>query len=206
MDGTLIDSTAVVERQWHRWAAMHHLDPKRILAVSHGRKTIDTMREVAPHLETNEQDAARFDEAEGRDGVGVAPVSGAAGILSALRDDQWAVVTSAGAQLARIRFQQAGLRLPAVLVSADQVQRGKPDPEGYLEAARRLGVRQDRCLVIEDTPPGIAAGRAAGMQVLGIGTTVPREALLGAPWIPDLTRLRITGHDPLTIAIAHCGD
>ena len=112
MDGTLIDSTAVVERQWRRWAALHQLDVGRILAISHGRKTIDTMREVAPHLELTVEDAACFDEAEGRDGDGVAPVAGALQILSDLRDGQWAVVTSAGTELAGIRFRQAGLPLP----------------------------------------------------------------------------------------------
>ncbi len=205
MDGTLIDSTAVVERQWRRWAALHQLDADRILAVSHGRKTIDTMREVAPHLELTVEDAACFDEAEGRDGDGVAPIAGAAQILSSLRDGQWAVVTSAGTQLTGIRFRQAGLPLPPVLVSADDVHRGKPDPEGYALAARRLGFANERCLVIEDTPPGIAAGRAAGMQVLAIGATVPRESLPDAPWIPDLTRLRITGSHPLTISVARPG-
>jgi sugar-phosphatase len=201
MDGTLVNSNAVVERQWRRWAAAHHLDADQILAVAHGRRTIETMRQVAPHLNLAEEEAARFDEEEGRDTNGIVPVAGAGRVLGSLTRDKWAVVTSAGLHLAQNRLGFAGLPLPSVLVSADDVREGKPNPEGYLLAARRMDVRNDRCLVIEDTPAGIEAGMAAGMQVLSIGNTVAREALKGAPWILDFTRLRIYNGDRIEIVV-----
>ncbi len=201
MDGTLVNSTAVVERQWRRWAAAHRLDADPILAVAHGRRTIETMRQVAPHLNLPEQEAARFDEEEGRDTEGIVPVADAGHVLDSLPRDKWAVVTSAGLHLAQTRLAFAGLPLPSILVSADDVREGKPHPEGYLLAARRMDVRNDRCLVIEDTPAGIEAGIAAGMQVLGIGNTVAREALKAVPWILDFTRLRIYNGDRIEIVV-----
>jgi len=201
MDGTLIDSTAAVERQWRRWAAVHGLDAERILAVSHGRRTIETMRDVAPHLQMSERDAALFDEEEGRDSEGVTPIAGSRQVLESLPIDRWAVVTSAGTDLARIRFGQAALPMPRVLISADEIREGKPHPEGYLAAADRLRIAPARCLVVEDTPAGIRAGVAAGMQVLSIGTTVPRHTLLGTPWMPDFTHFRVVVGDPLQVLL-----
>lgn len=201
MDGTLVDSTAVVVRQWRRWATLHHLNLDEILAFAYGRRTIDTMRQVAPHLNFSEREATEFDDEEGRDIEGVVPVPGAAQALTSLPGNRWAVVTSAGTSLARSRLGLAGLPLPAVLVSADDVREGKPNPEGYNLAALRLGVRNQDCLVIEDTPAGLEAGIAAGMQVLSIGTTVARENLKGAPWIPDFTRFRIDFREGMEIVV-----
>ncbi|MBS1858460.1 MAG: HAD-IA family hydrolase [Acidobacteria bacterium] len=195
MDGTLVDSTAPVERQWRLWAERRGLDAERVLAVAHGRRTIETMRDVAPHLNIPDEEAVGFDEAEGLDAAGVVPVAGAAPLLAALPRERWAVVTSAGDWLARMRFAQSGLPLPDVLVTGEDVREGKPHPGGYLLAARRLGVPGERCLVIEDTPAGIGAGLSAGMRVLAIGNTVPRESLPPVPWIPDLTHLRLAPGD-----------
>ena len=202
MDGTIVDSTPVVERQWRRWAARHELNADAILAVSHGRRTIETMREVAPHLRTSDAEAACFDEEEARDSEGVIAMAGAAPLLSSLSPDSWAVVTSATLHLAHNRLRFAGLPIPSVLVSADDVREGKPDPEGYLLAAARLGVHPTECLVLEDTPAGIAAGLAAEMQVLAIGNTVARESLPVAPWLPDLTRLRVRHGDRLEVLVS----
>jgi len=185
MDGTLVDSTIVVERQWRRWAARHELDPEPILAVAHGRRTLDTFLDVAPHLAT-EEEAARFEAEEAEDREGVVAVPGAALILAGLPPDRWAVVTSANRGLAEDRLRSVGLPVPAVLVSADDVSRGKPDPEGYLTAARLLAVRPERCLVVEDTPAGAEAGRAAQMSVIAVTTTYPAEALRASVCVPDL--------------------
>lgn len=176
MDGTLVDSMAHDERQWTRWARYHGLDPRPILTISHGRRTIETIREVAPHLAT-EEELARFEaeELEGREGIRA--VDGAAALLSALPPRFWALVTSAPRRLAAVRMECAGLPLPAVVVSADDVHHGKPDPEGVLRAASLLHAAPAECLVIEDTPAGIQAAHAAGMRALGITTTYTCEQL-----------------------------
>lgn len=111
-------------------------------------------------------------------------------------------MTSATLHLAHNRLRFGGLPIPSLLVSADDVREGKPDPEGYLLAATRLGVHRTECLVMEDTPAGIAAALAAEMQVHAIGNTVAREALPAAPWIPDLTRLRARNGDRLEVLIS----
>lgn len=179
MDGTLVDSTECVIRQWRLWAQRHGLELKPILELSHGRPTLETIQLVAPHLATTEEIQA-FDLAESEDREGIHAVRGAALFVSKLPKDRWAVVTSASRRLARIRLELVGLPVPAVLVSADDVRRGKPDPEPYLLAARLLGQAPQSCLVIEDAPPGVDAARAAEMQVLGITTTLSCE-VLGTP-------------------------
>lgn len=191
MDGTLVDSTAIVERQWRRWAARHGIDPEPILVVAHGRRTIDTLREVAPELATANE-ASRFDDEEAADSQGAMAVAGAAALLRSLPDERWAVVTSATAALARERLRAVDLPLPRVLVSADDISNGKPHPEGYLAAARLLGVRPSRCIVLEDTPPGLDAGRAAGMPVIAVTTTYPGAQLEADLVVPDLTEIRAT--------------
>jgi len=200
MDGTLVDSMAHDERQWTRWAARYGLDPQPILKISHGRRTDDIIREVAPHLAT-EEEFARFGEEELSDREGIRAVDGAAAILSALPPGSWALVTSAPSRLAQVRMECAGLPLPAVVVSADDVQHGKPDPEGVLRAARLLGVKPAECLVIEDTPAGIQAAHAAGMQALGITTTYSCDELRSTHSIRDFTTMRIVHDGRLHVAI-----
>jgi len=170
MDGTLVDSRAIVERMWLLWAAQHNLDPKAILAVAHGRRTLETMQLVAPELATLDE-AARLDALEEAQEGGETPVPGAAELLLALPAERWAVVTSAPYHLARRRIGGVGLPLPRVLVGAYEVKMGKPDPEGYLLAACQLGVEASRTVVFEDTPAGVTAGRAAGARVIGMTTT-----------------------------------
>ena len=190
MDGTLVDSTAVVVRHWRKWAALHGLDVEDILAVSHGRRTIDTMRQFAPYGPELEDAARRFVEAEAEDGEGVVEVPGAGALLAQVPRERWAVVTSAPVPLMTRRFGFARLPLPDLRVTSELVTRGKPDPEGYLLGAAKLGLPAEQCLVIEDTPAGVAAGAAAGMAVLAVGTTVAREKL-AAPWVRDYTGVRV---------------
>jgi mannitol-1-/sugar-/sorbitol-6-phosphatase len=170
MDGTLVDSTEVVERHWTRWASRHSIDIADILAISHGRPTLDTLRLVAPHLAT-EQEAARLDVAEAGDSDGVSEVAGARELLESLPPTRWAVVTSADRPLAITRLTAAGLPVPAVLVTVGDVKHGKPHPAPYVHAALQLSARPERAVVIEDTPVGIEAGRAAGATVIGVTTT-----------------------------------
>ncbi|HVP46352.1 MAG TPA: HAD-IA family hydrolase [Bryobacteraceae bacterium] len=189
MDGTLVDSTECVERQWRRWAERHGLELEPILRVSHGRTTVETIQLVAPRLATAEE-VGLFDVAEAEDTEGIKAVRGAVAFVSALPPDRWAVVTSAPRRLARVRLEHAGLPIPRVLVSADDVRRGKPDPEPYLTAARWIGQTAERCLVIEDAPAGVESARAAAMPVLGVTTTASREEL-GVPCIRDFEEVRV---------------
>lgn len=176
MDGTLVDSTECVVRQWRNWAERHGFELEPILAISHGRLTLETIQLVAPHLATAEEGNA-FDAVELEDREGITAIRGAAGFVSALPEGRWAVVTSASRKLAELRLECAGIAIPRVLVSADDVRRGKPHPEPYLLAAARLGVQPDRCLVIEDAKAGVQSALAAGMQVIAITTTLSCEEL-----------------------------
>jgi sugar-phosphatase len=170
MDGTLVDSTEVVERQWAQWASRHRIDLATILAVCHGRPTIDTLRMVAPHLASAEE-AAGIDAAEALDIDGLRPVRGAPELIASLPRGRWAIVTSADRKLAVSRLRAVGLEIPGVLVTVEDIARGKPDPAAYLGAAQRLGADPRRAVVLEDTPVGIQAGRAAGATVIGVTTT-----------------------------------
>lgn len=179
LDGVLVDSEAVVMRTWNRWAARHALDVPDLVRRAHGRRSIETVREVAPQLDA-EEEARWLETIEVSDAGGLAMVPGAGALFQAIPRDRRAVVTSGGRALAAFRLSAVGLNAPAVLISADDVQRGKPAPDGYLLAAERIGVAPHECVVIEDTPAGIAAGRAAGAAVLAVATTFPPAELHGA--------------------------
>jgi sugar-phosphatase len=201
LDGVLVDSTACVERHWRIWAKRHGLDAEYVLADSHGRRTIDTMRAVAPELAT-ETEAAQLEQAGALDTVGIVAAPGATELLTALQSAPWAVVTSGSRLMATTRLQFTELPVPQVLITADDVDQGKPAPEGYLKAANLLGVSPQDCIVIEDAPPGIEAGRAAQATVIGVATTYPPTALREASiCIPSLTNLTATTNhtDQLTI-------
>lgn len=184
MDGTLVDSTACVEQMWGMFGERHGIALDDILAVSHGRMTKDTVREIAPHLDA-EAEAAWLDGEAVHRGEGIVALPGARELVATLRPEEWAVVTSAPRALAEARLRFAGLPVPACLVCNEDVRAGKPDPDGFLKAASQLGVGPADCLVIEDTVAGVLAARAAGMRVLSVGTTFPESDLLGAPWEPD---------------------
>lgn len=182
MDGTLVDSRQIVEHLWLHWATEHGLSRDAVLAVAHGRRTLETMQLVAPELATPEE-AARLDALEAEIDGGETAIAGAAGLLASLPPDRWAVVTSAGRELALRRISAVGLPVPNLLVGADDVAAGKPDPEGYLRAAEQLGVRAEQCVILEDTPAGVQAGIAAGARVIGLRTTYP--SLAGTSLIVD---------------------
>ncbi len=192
LDGVLADSTASVEAHWRRWAAGHGLDPDAVVAVVHGRRAVDTVRAVAPALDA-EREVAALVAAEAGDTAGVVAAPGAAALLPRLPAGSWAVVTSGVRAVALARLRASGLPDPPLLVPADEVARGKPDPEGYLTAAARLGRAPGECVVVEDAPAGVAAARAAGMRCLGLTTTHPAEALAGADLVaPSLAGVRVT--------------
>ncbi|MEV7771673.1 HAD-IA family hydrolase [Kitasatospora sp. NPDC086791] len=171
MDGTLVNSDAVVERCWSRWAERNGLDPAEVLAVAHGRQGHATMAALLPDrpVEVNLADNARMLDEERADTEGVVPVPGATAFLAALTGLPHALVTSADQPLARVRMDAAGLPLPPVLITAESVGASKPDPEGFLKGAAAVGFTPADCLAFEDSGAGIAAARAAGIRVVGIG-------------------------------------
>ena len=176
LDGVLVDSTAVVEGTWRRWAASHGLDFEQVMQVAHGRPARDTIRLIAPHLDS-EAEAARLAAEEAHETNGLVRIEGAVQLVSSLPKDRWAVATSGTREIATTRLTFADVIIPAVLVTADDVERGKPDPQAYALAAERLGVLPKSCAVIEDAPAGIQGARAAGMPVIAVATTYPCEAL-----------------------------
>ena len=170
LDGVLVDSTPCIERQMRRWAAEHGLDATAVLSLAHGRRTAETIRQVAPHLDA-EAEAAAIESAEAADTEGVLEMRGARALLLALPPTTWAIATSNSRRMAIMRLQHTGLPIPRVLISVEAVQQGKPHPEAYLAAAEQLGVDPRHCVVVEDAPAGISAGRAAGMVVLALLST-----------------------------------
>lgn len=190
MDGTLVDSTRIVVRAWDRWARRHGIPLDALLEFSHGRPTVATMEHFLPGRDHAEAlgEMARYEETEFE---GIVAVPGAAHVIEALRDHPWAIVTSAWRTLAEARVAAAGLPLPPVIVPVDEIRNGKPHPEGFLRAAERLGIPAHECLVFEDTRPGIEAGVAAGMQVVGLLTTVAADRLRHRPLIRDFRDVTI---------------
>ena len=195
LDGVLIDSTSCITRHWEAWAVRHDLELSAVMQAAHGIRTVETMRLVAPHLDV-ENEAERFTAGEIADTDGVVVIAGAAELLAALPRDAWAVVTSGSAELATARLRRAGLPVPSALVTADDVQRGKPAPDPYLLGAARLGLPVESCVAIEDAPAGIQAACAAGMRVIGIAATHAREELFRSTVVVDrLSALSIATND-----------
>ncbi|HHQ4668622.1 TPA: HAD-IA family hydrolase [Aeromonas veronii] len=171
MDGTLVCSTDDVEQVWRIWCREHQLDPEPVLAMCHGMRSREVIRALAPQLDV-EREAAWLDELEMLHTGGDA-IAGAGELLRYLPPQRWAIVTSACERVARHRLHCAGLPLPAVLVGAEAVVNGKPDPEPYLLGAERLGVSPARCLVFEDAPAGIESALHAGCAVVQVGGDAP---------------------------------
>jgi len=194
MDGTLVDSTAVVEAAWTGFGRRHDIDPRTILAFSHGRQTIDTVRHFLPDLAAAEQHrivdemiAAEVDNVDG-----ILEVPGAAAFVSRLVDAgvPVALVTSAPRDLAVNRMRAAGVHVPEALVASEDVDHGKPHPDGYLRGAALLGVDPAECVAFEDAPAGLEAAIASGATTVVVGAL---EA--------DVTAglYRVAGYDGITV-------
>lgn len=186
MDGVLVDSTHAVARVWGQWASEHGFDPDRIAHIAQGRPSISTIRELLPDSDHDAEN--RIVEArEIEDLEGVVACKGARELLASLPETRWALVTSSTRPLAQVRLRAAGLPAPAFMVTASDVQKGKPDPEPFVKAAAMLGFGAADCLVIEDTPAGIIAGKRAGCRVLALRTTMAETLLeeAGPDWIAD---------------------
>ena len=184
LDGVLVDSTPAVARVWHQWALEHGFDPEEVVRAAHGRPSITTIREYLPGSDY-EAENREVERREIADLDGVVPLPGAVELLRALPLECWAIVTSCTRPLAEVRIRAGGLARPKFLVTSDDIKNGKPAPDPYLRAAELLGVPTNDCIVIEDAPAGVQAGKAAGCRVIAFDTTMPEAELreAGADWL-----------------------
>jgi len=184
LDGVLIDSTPAVARVWRRWAVEHGFDPDKTVQKAHGRPSLTTIRELLPHAD-HEAENRVVERWEIEDTEGVLPLPGTQTLLTSLPPERWTIATSCTRPLAEVRLRVAGLPIPKTMITSSDVQNGKPHPEPYEKAAAILGFEAADCIVIEDAPAGIRAGKASGARVIGFPTTMDRRELerAGANWI-----------------------
>src|SRR6202166_272253 len=204
LDGVLVDSTRSVERQWRAWTREQEVDPEKVMAVAHGVRSREVIRAVAPHLDA-EAEARRLESREAHDRDGVVVMPGAVELVRTIPEGRWCVVTSGTRHLATTRLKLAGIPIPKVMITADDVVNGKPHPEPYLKGAERLGVKPEECLVIEDAPAGIQSAHAGGMKVIALASTYPASKLGEADLVvPTLPRIQVesnNGRGELTITV-----
>ncbi|GAA4230385.1 hexitol phosphatase HxpA [Actinomadura meridiana] len=192
VDGTLVDSTPLVERAAREWAVEYGIDADEFLSDAHGRRTMDRVADFLPPDQVQEA-TARLDALESTGSDGITALPGALDLLTTMNGLPYAFVTSMDRKQLKVRTAVAAIPLPPIVVTADDVPAGKPDPSGYLQAAAHLGVDPTTCVVIEDAPAGIAAGRAAGATVLAVTTSHDPAVLTNAHrTIPDLTHVTTT--------------
>ncbi len=205
LDGVLLDSTRVVAEQYTRWARENGLDPEYVMEAAHGVRTVEVMRRVAPHLDA----VAETKKIEERESAadGIVQIPGALALLNAIPRGRWAVVTSGTRFLAVNRMQKFGIPVPDIMVTADDVSNGKPDPEPYRLGAELLKTDPADCVVFEDAPAGIRSARAAGMKVISLPTTYPATELREADAIVSgLADVTVTlngagGHGEMTLLL-----
>jgi mannitol-1-/sugar-/sorbitol-6-phosphatase len=181
MDGTIINSIAATERVWSRWALKHGLDVATFLPTMHGKRGIDTITRLGLPGVDPVAEAKEVEQGELEDVDGVMPIAGAIKFLSAIPAGRWGIVTSAPVALAHRRLAAAGIPLPTVIVTAEDVSKGKPAPDGYILGAGRLGFDPADCLVFEDVPAGILAGEGAGAHVTVMTATHHHPIKTGHP-------------------------
>jgi len=179
LDGVLIDSTPAVHRVWAQWAMEHGLDPDAVVAHAHGRPSLSTVRRFLPDAD-HELENRTVERREIEDVEGIVVLPGAAELLTSLPPQRWTIATSCTRRLAEVRLRAAGLPIPQCIVTSTDVTRGKPDPESFLKAAAKLGFRASECVVCEDAPAGVVAGKAAGARVVALRTTFPEAELCAA--------------------------
>ena len=197
MDGTILSSIAAAERVWARWAERHGLDVVAFLPTIHGMRSVETVRRLNLPGVDAEAEAAAITAAEMVDVDGISAIAGVAAFMAALPADRWAVVTSAPRELARRRIAAAGLPVPPLLIAAEDVTQGKPAPDPFLLAAKRLGVPIADCLVFEDAPAGIAAAEAAGARIIVINATHAHPM--------DTAHPQVGGYDELAVDVEPSG-
>ena len=181
LDGTLIDSGPIVRRVWSEWATRQDLDPEAVTSASRGRRTRDIVKRLLRESDLVSQEVAYLDQQEQDASWEIPPVKGALTLLATLPPGKWGIVTSSSRQSAEVRLVACGLPSPMILLTGDEVVAGKPNPEGYLSAARRFGVLPQEMIVFEDSEVGAAASAAAGATTIGISST-GGSCGLGAEW------------------------
>ena len=181
MDGVLISSTGADERCWLQWAKHHNMEDAFPLQSTHGRRAVDTLRILRPDLDPVVEQR-RLEDYDAEDYSGLIILPGVERLLASLPADRWTIVTSATVRLLAGRLKHAGLPIPKVLVPAEHVLNGKPHPEPYLTGSKLLNLAPADCLVIEDSPAGVASGKAAGCRVLAVLSSHTQEQLSGADW------------------------
>lgn len=196
LDGVLIDSTPAVERVWAKWARERGFDADDVVRRAHGRPSITTLRELLPDAD-HEKENREVERREIADLHGVVPLPGTQVLLTSLPPERWAIVTSCTRPLAEVRIRAAGLPVPKHLITSSDVRHGKPHPEPYRTAAAAMGYAPTECLVVEDAPAGIRAGKDAGARVIAFPTTTAPQELrqAGAEWIlKDCGSIRLAGY------------
>jgi len=197
LDGVLLDSTRVVAAQYTRWALEQGLDPDEVMKAAHGVRTVEVVRRVAPHLDP----IAETKKIEDREAVanGIVQIPGAVAVVNSIPQGRWCVVTSGTRFLATTRMRKFGIPIPEILVTADDVQNGKPDPEPYRKGAELLKANPTDCVVFEDAPAGIRSAHQAGMKVISLPSTYPTSELQEADVIVsglESVRVSLDGAGP----------
>jgi sugar-phosphatase len=203
MDGTLLSSIAAAERVWSAWARRHGLDVERFLPTIHGVRAADTIRrQNLPDIDLD-YEVEWVTRGELEDVEGVIAIDGIVAFLASLPPERWAIVTSASRELATLRLKAAGIPLPPVLITAEDVSRGKPEPDGFLAAAARLGIDAADCLIFEDAPAGIKAAEASGADVMVITATHQHRLETPHRNIPHYAGLQVRpeAHGRLTVVV-----
>lgn len=203
MDGTLIDSRQGVEALWKTWCEAHELDFGKVIPHLHGVRLADSVRRFTPAGYDVDQEIRAMYQAELGDTSGVVALPGSVELIAALPSHRWTIVTSADQELARARLRAAKVPIPDSMVGGDDVSVGKPDPQGYVEGARRLGSAIKQSIVFEDAAAGIAAGQASGARVIALATGHKGEIPDDVDWIPDLSALCLVdaGSDHVRIRV-----
>jgi sugar-phosphatase len=186
LDGVLIDSTPAVARVWRQWALEHGFDPETVVHLAHGRPSRATIRELLPNSDIEAEDR-EVERREMEDIEGIILLPGAQRLLNSLPLERWTIATSCTRPLAEVRLRAAGLPIPNNMITSSDVKIGKPHPEPYQKAASILGFSAPDCVVVEDAPAGVRAGKASGARVIGFPTTMAIQDLesAGADWIVE---------------------
>lgn len=197
LDGVLVDSVPGILSIWRAWAKKHGIENPDLNHLAITARTEEAVQHLAPDLDL-QTEVEYLEEQEATGIRDLRPIKGARSLIDALPPDAWGVFTSVSQKTALSKMQIANLPQPRVLVSGDRVLRGKPYPDGYLLASRELGVEPRECLVIEDTPLGVQAARAAGIPVIALTTTHSPDQLVGAQAVvSDLEAIRVSVHKPV---------